>query len=67
MRRGFEDLNNVEKLEDKALQQMWGLKEITIGAFVNKIGEGAFTGCTSLIAIKAQRGFSGRVTFAVLE
>ena len=46
------DLNNVEKLEDKALQQMWGLKEITIGAFVNKIGEGAFTGCTSLIAIK---------------
>lgn len=46
------DLKNVEKLEDKALQQMWGLKEITIGAFVNEIGEGAFTGCTSLMAIK---------------
>lgn len=46
------DLNNVETLQDKALQQMWGLKQITIGAFVNKIGKGALTGCTSLIAIK---------------
>ena len=46
------DLNNVEKLEDKALQQMWGLKQITIGAFVKEIGKGALTGCTSLIAIK---------------
>ncbi len=46
------DLKNVETLQDKAFQQMWGLRQITLGASVKSIGKGVFTGCTSLMEIK---------------
>lgn len=45
------DLSNVTTLKDKAFSQAWGLVEIKLGAAVNNIGKGVFTGCARLAAI----------------